>query len=121
MTLRRTALPLFLLVLCLLAVAPSSLGQTESATLSGLITDPQGKVLPDVAVEVTNVDTNVSTHQTTNSVGLYVAVGLKPGRYRLTVTKEGFRRIDLVDLVLNKMYSAVTSSCNWVPSRRRSQ
>lgn len=101
MTLRRTALPLILLVLCLLAVVPSSLGQTESATLSGLITDPQGRVVPDVAVEVTNVDTSVSAHQTTNSDGLYVMVGLKPGRYRVSVSKEGFRRIDLVDLVLN--------------------
>jgi len=101
MTLRRTALPLFLLVLCLLALAPSSLGQTESATLSGLITDPQSRVVPDVAVEVTNVDTSVSTHQTSNSDGLYVMAGLKPGRYRVSVTKEGFRRIDLVDLVLN--------------------
>lgn len=101
MTLRRTALPLILLVLCLLAVVPSSLGQTESATLSGLITDPQGRVVPDVAVEVTNVDTSVSAHQTSNSDGLYVMVGLKPGRYRVSVSKEGFRRIDLVDLVLN--------------------
>jgi len=101
MTLRRTALPLFVLALCLLALAPSGFGQTETATLSGLITDPQGKVVPDVAVEVTNVDTNVSAHQATNSSGLYVVVGLKPGRYRVSVTKEGFRRIDLTDLVLN--------------------
>src|SRR5712692_10393193 len=101
MTLRRIALPLFLLVLCLLALAPLSLGQTEAATLSGLITDPQGKVVPDVAVEVTNVDTNVSIHQATNSAGLYLVVGLKPGRYRVSVTKDGFRRIDLTDLVLN--------------------
>jgi hypothetical protein len=57
--------------------------------------------VPDVAVEVTNVDTSVSAHQTTNSDGLYVMVGLKPGRYRVSVSKEGFRRIDLVDLVLN--------------------
>jgi hypothetical protein len=101
MTLRRTALPLLLLVLCLLAIVPFGLGQTEAATLSGLITDPQGKVVPDVAVEVTNVDTNVSVHQTTNGNGLYVVVGLKPGRYRVSFTKEGFRRIDLTDLVLN--------------------
>ncbi len=101
MTLRRTALPLILLVLCLLAVVPSSLGQSESATLSGLITDPQGRVVPDVAVEVTEVDTNVSAHQTTNGAGVYVVVGLKPGRYRVSVTKDGFRKIDLVDLVLN--------------------
>src|SRR5712692_1390825 len=101
MTLRRTALPLFLLVLCLLTIVSSSVGQTETATLSGLITDPQGKVVPGVAVEVTNVDTNLTVHQSTNSAGLYVAVGLKPGRYRVSVTKEGFRRIDLTALVLN--------------------
>lgn len=50
MNLRRTALPLFLLVLCLLALASSGFGQTETATLSGLITDPQGKVVPTVDV-----------------------------------------------------------------------
>src|SRR5260370_38399624 len=66
-----------------------------------MITDPQGKVVPAVDVEVTNVDTNVSVHHATNSSGLYVVVGLKPGRYRVSVTKEGFRRIDLTDLVLN--------------------
>jgi hypothetical protein len=101
MTLRRTAFPLCFLALCLLALTSTSLGQTETATLSGLITDPQGRVVPDVAVDVTNVDTNVSVHQTTNGAGLYVVVGLKPGRYRVSVTKEGFRRIDLTDLVLN--------------------
>src|SRR5260370_5709076 len=101
MTLRRSPLLLSLLVLCLLALVPSSLGQTEAATLSGLIADPQGKVVPGVAVEVTNVDTNLSVHQTTNGAGLYVVVGLKPGHYRVSVTKDGFRRIDLTDLVLN--------------------
>jgi hypothetical protein len=101
MTQHRTALPIFLLVLFFLAAVPLSLGQTEAATLSGLITDPQGKVVPDVAIEVANVDTNVSVHQNTNNAGLYVVVGLKPGRYRVTVTKDGFRRIDLTDLVLN--------------------
>src|SRR5437870_1005870 len=100
MTLRRAALPLFLLA-CLLALVSMSIGQTESATLSGLITDPQGRVVPDVAVEVTNMDTNVSVQGKTNSAGLYLAVGLKPGRYRVSITKEGFRRIDLTDLVLN--------------------
>jgi len=100
-TLRQTTLPLFLLLVCLLIIVPSSLGQTESATLSGLITDPQGQVVAGVAVEVTNLDTNITVHRTTNGAGLYVAVGLKPGRYRVSVTKDGFRRIDLTDLVLN--------------------
>src|SRR6266852_3195499 len=101
MTLRCAALALFLLVLCLLVLVPYSLSQAETATLSGLITDPQGKVVPGAAVEVTNVATNVSVHHTTNDSGLYVVVGLKPGRYRVSVIKDGFRRIDLTDVVLN--------------------
>src|SRR5712692_10336898 len=101
MTLRCAALALFLLVLCLLVLVPYSLSQAETATLSGLITDPQGKVVPGAAVEVTNVATNVSVHHTTNDSGLYVVVGLKPGHYRVSVTKDGFRRIDLTDVVLD--------------------
>src|SRR5437016_8239808 len=94
----RQLLPLFLLLLC---CTSSALGQTESATLSGLITDPQGKPLSGVRVQITNQDTNVGVQRTTNDAGLYVAVGLKPGRYRVSVAKEGFRTIDLTDLVLN--------------------
>src|SRR5713226_1182292 len=101
MPLRRTVLPLFFLVRCVLSLVPFSLGQTEAATLSGLITDPQGKVVPGVEVMVTNEDTNVSVQRTTNDAGLYVAVGLKPGRYRVSIAKEGFRRVDLTNLVLN--------------------
>lgn len=97
MSLRRV---LFLLVFCLLSCI-STFAQTETATLSGLITDPQGRPVPGVEVQVTNQETNVSVKQSTNDKGLYVVVGLKPGRYRVSVTKEGFRRIDLTDLVLN--------------------
>jgi len=101
MTLRRTALPLLLLVLCLLALTISVLGQSDTATVSGLVTDPQGKVVTGAEVLVTNVDTNAMVRQVSNDVGLYVVVGLKPGRYRVSVTKEGFRRIDLTDFVVN--------------------
>src|SRR6266849_1858298 len=94
----RQFLPQFLLLLC---VVSSAFAQTESATLSGLVTDPQGKPLSGVNVQITNQDTNVSVQRTTNAAGLYVAIGLKPGRYRVSVAKEGFRTVDLTDLVLN--------------------
>ncbi len=100
MSLRRHFLLLFVLGFCLLACT-SVFAQTETATLSGLITDPQGRPVPGVEVTVTNQDTNVSVQRTTNDAGLYVAFGLKPGRYRVSITKEGFRKIDLIDLVLN--------------------
>src|SRR5260370_9077163 len=95
----RRLLPL--LILCLICCVSSALGQTETATLSGIVTDPQSKPLSGVDVQITNQDTNLSVQRTTNAAGLYVAVGLKPGRYRVSVAKEGFRTVDFTDLVLN--------------------
>src|SRR6266404_1931391 len=95
----RRLLPL--LILCLICCVSSALGQTETATLSDIVTDPQSKPLSGVEVLITNQDTNVGVQRTTNDAGLYVAVGLKPGRYRVSIAKEGFRTINLTDLVLN--------------------
>lgn len=90
-----------LIILCLICCVSSALGQTETATLSGIVTDPQGKPLSGVDIQITNQDTNVTVQRTTNAAGLYVAVGLKPGRYRVSVAKEGFRTVNFTDLVLN--------------------
>jgi len=75
--------------------------QTETATVSGRITDQQGAVVPGAQLVITNVDTNLSARQTSNKDGLYVLSGLKPGRYRVTVTTGGFRTINMTDIVLN--------------------
>jgi hypothetical protein len=78
-----------------------SLAQTETATVSGRVTDPQGALLVGAEVVVTNTDTNVRSHQTTNKDGLYVVSALKPGRYRITVSNAGFQTVNLMDVVLN--------------------
>src|SRR5882762_3000219 len=101
MSLRWRCLSLFLSALCFLCFLATAFGQTEAASLSGLITDPQGRPVPAVGVQITNQDTNVSVNRTTNDAGVYVAVGLKPGRYRVSIAKEGFRKVDLTDLLLN--------------------
>jgi carboxypeptidase family protein/TonB-dependent receptor-like protein len=75
--------------------------QSTNATLSGTVMDPQGKVVPDVEVNATNVDTNVSFDSKTNGDGIYVLAALRPGRYRVIVTKPGFKQIALTDVVLN--------------------
>jgi hypothetical protein len=73
----------------------------ETATVSGRVTDQQGRFVEGAEVVITNVDTNVSSRQATSNDGLFVLSGLKPGRYRITVTKGGFRAINLTDVVLN--------------------
>src|SRR6266481_2611309 len=78
-----------------------SFAQTESATMSGTVMDRSGAVVADAKIEVTNSDTNVKTATTTNKSGIYVVTGLRPGRYRMAVAKEGFRSIVVTEITLN--------------------
>jgi hypothetical protein len=90
-----------LLLLCGLIVKPVSFAQVGDATLSGTVLDSSGAAAPDVEVTVTNADTNVTVVTKTNESGIYNVEGLKPGRYRVIVMKQGFKQITLTDVTLN--------------------
>jgi Carboxypeptidase regulatory-like domain/TonB dependent receptor/TonB-dependent Receptor Plug Domain len=76
-------------------------GQTETAKISGRVTDPKDLVVVGAQVEVTNVDTNIIVRTQTNGEGIYVVPSLRPGRYMILVRKEGFATIVKTDLVLH--------------------
>jgi hypothetical protein len=59
--------------------------QVNTADLSGQVTDPQGKPVPNVKVTVKNLATGVSRSMDSGGNGEYKFVGLVPGRYELTV------------------------------------
>jgi hypothetical protein len=79
-------------LLCLLSFGPALCAQSTSATLSGTVMDPTGKVVPETDVSLTNIDTNIRFGTKTNEAGIYVLPNLPPGRYRLIVTKQGFKQ-----------------------------
>src|SRR5258708_21292234 len=87
---------LTLLVLFLLVGVPA-LAQTETATLSGVIQDPNGRVVPDVEVSATRIETGAVVTSKTNGAGIYFFTGLMPGHYHLTVRRPGFREIAIKD------------------------
>ena len=90
-----------LMVLLLLLPCGSATAQTESASISGTITDQQGALVPDTQIQIVNTDTGTILNTTTNKAGVYTAPGLKPGHYRILVTKQGFRQVDVRDITLN--------------------
>src|SRR5260221_4108908 len=55
--------------------------QFESATLTGVVTDSSGKVIPGVAVRAISEGTSVETSSTTNGEGRYNFPTLRPGSY----------------------------------------
>jgi hypothetical protein len=65
-------------------------GQVAGGTLSGTITDPSGRALPQAQIMIKNVDTGVDRTVTTNSDGFYTAVNLLPGTYQIKVSAAGF-------------------------------
>ncbi len=81
-------------VVCLLlAFAALGWAQGSLGGLTGVITDPTGAAVPDASLRIANTDTGAEVSVQSTSDGAYFASGLAPGRYRITVTKPGFKTI----------------------------
>src|SRR5207247_2382408 len=76
-------------LLCLLARLLSA--QSPQASISGVITDPQGAVMPNVDVTATDKATGVKTTTRTNESGFYSLRQLPIGSYILAANLTGFR------------------------------
>jgi hypothetical protein len=80
---------------------PSAFAQTGSASLSGRVTDQSNAVVPDVEVEIKNVDTNVTQITKTNGDGIYSFPALPPGNYLVNVRKQQFRTVSVTGVQLH--------------------
>src|ERR1700674_1984358 len=93
---------LFLTVVCLVAVNPSTMlwASLERGVIRGIVTDQQGAVVPGAEVTIKNVDTNVEIHATTNGAGFYSAPELVPGNYAVDVQVSGFVPVDVNTVIV---------------------
>ncbi len=76
-----------------LCVAMLAFAQAGRGTISGLVTDPAGAVVPGAQVVLLNKATGVTQHTVTSSGGLYTFISLNPGLYQVTVSQKGFKNV----------------------------
>lgn len=73
---------------------PAWLAAQESrGAITGRVTDPQGAVVPNAQVIVTNTQTNEARRSVTNETGYYEVNFLEPSTYTVSVEAPGFKRL----------------------------
>lgn len=78
-----------LLVLCV--VGASLHAQVAGGSISGTVTDSSARVVAQVQIKITNVETGVTREVTTNEDGFYSAPNLLPGSYKAEFSVQGFK------------------------------
>lgn len=79
-------------LIILLAVATLPAHGQAFGTLSGVITDPKGAVVPGAKITATEADTSFSRIVVSDSRGQYIIPNLRPTQYTLTVEAPGFQK-----------------------------
>src|SRR5579864_3476774 len=64
----------------------------STATLKGIIYDPQGAVIDKASITVTNPSTGFTKTVKSKSDGSYVIPALQPGVYQIAVEARGFQK-----------------------------
>jgi outer membrane receptor protein involved in Fe transport len=78
----------FSLILGMSAIA---FGQsTVTGAIGGVVSNPNGEVVPNAAVTVRNIETNKEDTATTDEQGRFKVSGLQPGSYAVTINGAGF-------------------------------
>lgn len=98
---KKTVLALAVMLSMSLSLA-SLLHAQEVASLTGVVTDKTGAVVPNVAVTLVDTKTSTSYQTKTNTVGAYTFTRVLPGPgYKVSFTKEGFTTFEVDNIYLS--------------------
>ena len=99
-------------VVTLLILAPVvAYGQGAQASITGVVKDTSGAVLPGVTVEASSpVLTERTRSATTDGNGIYRIVNLLPGTYTVTFTLQGFSSLKREGIELTGAFTATVNA-----------
>ena len=91
-----------LTVFCVLVALPTPAGAQNVASITGVVSDQTGAVIPGVQVTLENPETGVAYKTTTNDSGSYTLNEVKPGPgYRIQFAREGFKAVIVSGIYMN--------------------
>jgi carboxypeptidase family protein/TonB-dependent receptor-like protein len=86
------------LIVFLFSISVSA--QEARGTITGNVKDANQAVIPSASVKVTNMAMGTTVSVTTNDAGVFQAVYLIPGTYKITIERTGFKKYVREGLVL---------------------
>lgn len=84
----------------IMSLTPSPAQQITGA-INGVVSDNSGAILPGSSIAAVNVDTGQEFRTESDETGAYNFPLLRPGRYRISVEKQGFQRLIRENIIVN--------------------
>jgi hypothetical protein len=79
------------LIAAVILCAGHLFAQSDNGSIVGTVTDPSGAAIPNATVTVTNVDTGLTFHATSNNAGEVSIFAVPRGNYKASVAAAGFQ------------------------------
>ena len=76
------------------------IAQSPLGTITGIASDATSAPIPGASVVVLSVDTGTKVTAPTNASGVYSVPNLKPGKYKVNASAQGFRPVETPDITL---------------------
>src|SRR5882724_8758257 len=88
-----------LVAVCIILSAALAQAQYR-ASIQGVVTDPQGAVIPGATVTLTNLETNQVTTAKSNEAGIYNFGALPPSHFTIKVEMTGFKQKSIENVTI---------------------
>ena len=90
----KTTIRTFMAIFAVLLGTVTTWGQLYSGSVTGVVSDSSGAVIPGARVTLTDEDKGTSLNSATEASGRYLFRGVPPASYRITVEMQGFQSQD---------------------------
>ena len=90
-----------LAIACVLLLAAPAAAQFDRGTISGVVKDQSGAIVPGVTVTAKSLQTQELATAVTDASGYFTMTTLRPGRYDVSAELDGFKKASRTGVMLD--------------------